>query len=458
MASHMIDSLLYMDSYGTPVMREIFDDRSMIQNWLDIEAALAQSQADMGIIPRDVAREISGKAKVENLDLENIRKGIMKTGHSLVPTLREFERRCEGGAGEYIHLGATTQDIIDTGYVLAARKAFDVLYGDLWEIEEYLLVLAEEHKNTVMAGRTHGQQALPITFGYKAAIWASEVHRHLGRMRDARERIFVGQLSGAVGTLAGFGDRAIELQEKVLARLGLGVPDISWHASRDRLVEMVNLVAMVAGTFGKIGNEIYSLQKTEVAELAEPFTMGQVGSSTMPHKRNPGLSESMHTLSKVVKANALLAYEALLQEHERDGAYWKTEHIAIPEAFILTGAILQKAKKALNGLVVNKQKMIDNLDILKGLLLSEPVMLMLGEKMGKQTAHEVVYEISMKTFEEGASFKENLLKDPRVGKHFTEEEIAGMLDPFRYTGQSAFLAERVVRNIRAGRLAEKGKG
>jgi len=178
----------------------------------------------------------------------------------------------------------------------------------------------------------------------------------------------------------------------------------------------------------------------------------------MPHKRNPGLSEGMHTLSKVVKANALLAYEALLQEHERDGAYWKTEHIAIPEAFILTGAILQKAKKALNGLVVNKQKMIDNLDILKGLLLSEPVMLMLGEKMGKQTAHEVVYEISMKTFEEGASFKEELLKDPRVGKHFTEREIAEMLDPFRYTGQSPFLAERVVRNIRAWRLAEKRQG
>jgi len=455
MASHMIDSILFMDGFGTPAMREIFDDRSIIQNWLDIEAALAECQAEMGIIPHQVAEEISRKARVENLDLDAIRKGIVKTGHSLVPTLRELERKCENGAGEFLHLGATTQDIWDTGYVMASQKAFDVIYEDLWEIEEYLLALTEAHKNTVMAGRTHGQQALPITFGYKAAIWASEIHRHVEKMKESRERIFVGQLSGAVGTLAGFGERAIELQEKVLGKLSLGVPEISWHVSRDRLVEMVNLLAMIAGTFGKIGNEIYTLQKTEVAELEEPFTMGQVGSSTMPHKRNPGLCEGMNTLSKVVKSNALLVHEALFQEHERDGAYWKVELIAIPEAFILTGAILQKAKKLLSGLVVNKQKMIGNLDILKGLLLSEPVMLLLGEKLGKQTAHEIVYEISMKTFEEAASFKENLLKDPRVGKHFTEKEIEGMLDPFRYTGQSGFLAERVVRNIRAFRLAEE---
>lgn len=452
MPAHMIDSILFMDVFSTQKMREIFDDRSIIQYWLDIEAALAESQSELGIILPQVAKEIADKAKVENLDLDEIRKGINKTGHSLVPTLREFQKKCEGNAGEFIHLGATTQDIIDTGFVLASKKAFEIIYNDLYEIEGILIELVEKHKNTIMVGRTHGQHALPITFGYKAAVWASEVHRHLERMKESKERIFVGQLGGAVGTLAGFGNQALELQEKVMNKLGLNVPEISWHASRDRLVEMTNILAMIAGTFGKIGNEILSLQKTEVDELAESFTFGKVGSSTMPHKRNPMGSEGMHTLSKVVKANLLLIQESLIQEHERDGAYWKVEWVGIPEAFIMTGAILEKAKKILAGLVVNKEKMLKNLDILKGLLLSESAMLLLGQKLGKQTAHEVIYEISMKTFEEGASFKENLLKDPRVNKYFTEKEIEEMLNPFNYTGQSLVLAERVIKNIEASRF------
>jgi adenylosuccinate lyase len=447
----MIESELFRDVFSTATMREIWDDRSIIQHWLDIEAALAESQAELGIIPSEIAREITEKAKVENLDFTIIRQEVNKIGHSLVPTLREFQRQCKGKAGEYIHLGATTQDIIDTGFVLAAKKAFAVIYADLYEVEGLLINLAEEHKATVMAGRTHGQQALPITFGYKVAVWASEIHRHLERMQECRERDFVGQLSGAVGTMAGFGEQAIALQIKVMSKLGLKAPEISWHASRDRLVSVINLLALIAGTLGKIGNEIVSLQKTEVSELAEPWADGVVGSSTMPHKRNPGATEGIHTLSKLVKGNLLQVHEALLQEHERDGAYWKIEWVAIPEAFIFTAAAVAKAKKVLKGLVVNKQKMEQNLDILQGLLLSEAAMLHLGEKLGKQTAHKVVYEISMNSFRDNASFKQYLLEDSRVNPYVTAAELDQILNPHNYTGFSRQLTERVVANIKQAR-------
>ncbi len=456
MACSKIESVLYRDFFSTAKMREIWDDCSIIQYWLDTEAALAESQAEMGIIPVEIAKEIVKKAKVENLDLDAIRDEVNRIGHSLVPTLREFQKKCDGKAGEYIHLGATTQDIIDMGFILAAKKAFDVVYEDLYEVEELLVNLAEEHKNTIMAGRTHGQQALPITFGYKAAVWASEIHRHLERMEECKKRDFVGQLSGAVGTLASFGDRALELQERVMSKLDLMVPDISWHASRDRIVSIVSVLAMITGSLGKIGNEIVSLQKTECSELAEPWADGVVGSSTMPHKRNPGATEGMVTLSKFVKGSLVTIHEALFQEHERDGAFWKIEWVALPEAFIYTGATLAKAKKVLKGLVVNKKKMEQNLDILKGLLLSEAAMLHLGEKLGKQTAHEVVYEISMKAFKDDASFKQYLLDDPRVSKYFTAGDLDKILDPHAYTGFSRQLAERVVTNIRKARV-EKGQ-
>ncbi len=453
MACHMIDSILFRDAFSTAQMRDIWEDASIVQNWLDIEAALAETQAELGIIPKAVAEEIARKAKVTNLDLDVIRADVNRVGHSLVPTLRQLQKICDGKAGEYIHLGPTTQDIIDTGYMMAAKRAFALIYDDLYAVEGYLLDLAEKHKDTIMAGRTHSQQALPITFGYKVAIWASEVHRHLERMKESMARDFAGQLSGAVGTLAGFGKHAFELQEKVMAKLGLMTPDICWQASRDRVVSIVNVLALIAGTLGKIGNETVTLQKTEFSELEEPWAEGNIGSSTMPHKRNPNAGEGMYSLSKIVKANLLMIHESLIQEHERDGAHWKIEWIALPEAFILTGGILAKAKKVLKDLRVNSVRMAQNLNALKGLLLSEPVMLHLGEKIGKQTAHQVVYEVAMKTFEQEGSFKEFLLKDPRVNQHVTAEELDCLLDPQAYTGYSREITERVVGKARRARAA-----
>ena len=448
MACHMIDSMLFSDNYLTPQMKAIWDDEAIIANWLEAEVALAQSQAKLGIIKQDIADEIAKKAKVENLDIAAIRKEINRVGHSLVPTIRELEKICDGEAGQFVHLGATTQDIIDMGFIIAAKKAFDVIYQDVYEIEGILIDLAEKHRKTIMTGRSHPQHALPITFGYKVAVWASEMHRNLERMRECRSRDFAGQLSGAVGSMASFGEHAFELHDMVMEQLQLSAPDICWHVSRDRILSIGSILALLAGTIGKIGNEILNMQKTELSEVAEPWAQGNVGSSTMPHKRNPNASEAMVSLNRLVRGNWMQLQDAMMQEHERDGAAWKVEWVALPEAFIFTAAAVAKAKKVLGGLVVNKENMEKNLNILKGLLLSEAVMLHLGEVMGKQTAHEVVYEISMEAFKDDAEFKDYLLADERISKHITAKELDEVLNPHNYTGHCAEITDRVVAKIR----------
>ena len=451
MASNMLDSLLFRNVFSTPEMREIFDDKTIIQNWLDIEVALAQTQAEMGIIPKEAAEEITKKAKVENLDIAQIEQGINKIGHSLVPTLRNLQRICEGNYGEYIHLGPTTQDILDTGFMMSIKKGFDIIYDDLRDVEQAIIDLIDRYADTIMAGRTHGQQAIPISFGYKAAVWGSEVRRNIERMKDCRKRCFVGQLSGAVGTMAGFGERAVEISNQSLNKIGLDVPGIAWHSSRDRIAEIVSVLAMVSATLGKIGNEVCNLQKTETSELAEGFVKGMVGSSTMPHKRNPNAPEALQMLARLVKASMGATYESMFSEHERDGALWKIEWKSANEVVIMTGAAVVKAKKLLSNLTVDEKHMRENLDLLKGLMMSEPLMLALGDKIGKQTAHEIIYEISMETFEQDDSFLEKLLENKIVRDNLSKEELMKILDPAGYTGQSSYFAHKVYDEIKAAR-------
>ena len=447
MASNMLDSMLYRNVFSTPAMREIFDDKTIMQNWLDLEAALAQTQAEMGIIPKAAAEEITKKAKVENLDISQIEAGINQVGHSLVPTLRNLEHICENGYGEYIHLGATTQDVLDTGFMLSIKRGFEMIYNDLQEVELATIGLMERYADTIMAGRTHGQQAIPITFGYKAAVWGSEIRRDIERMKDCRKRCFVGQLSGAVGTMAGFGERGVEVSSRTLEKLDLDIPDIAWHSSRDRMSEITSVLAMVSCTLARIGREIVCLQKTEFSELAEGFVPGMVGSSTMPHKRNPNAPEGIQTLAKLVKANAEITFDSMLCEHERDGAMWKIEWKSVNEAVIMTGAVVTKAKKLLANLTVNEKRMRKNLDLLKGLMMSEPVMLLLGEKVGKQTAHEIVYQVAMACFEEDRDFLEMLLEKDVIRKNVSREELERVMDPAKYTGQSSYFAHKIAAEL-----------
>jgi len=441
----MIDSPLFGGLFTTEEMRKVWSDETTIQKWLDVEAALARAEARLGIIPQKHAKEITRKARVELIDMEEMKRQLFFTHHPIMPLIRCFQKVCSGGAGEFIHWGATTQDIMDTGAVLQLRDANDLIVRNLKENYRLLAKIANRYKNTVQAGRTHGQHALPITFGYKVAVWASEIKRHLQRIQQFSPRVFQGQFAGAVGTLASIGAPGFRLQKLMFADLRLAVPEIAWHVARDTIAEVVFVYAMIGSTLTQVCNEIVGLQRTEVSEVEEPFHMGKVGSSTMPHKRNPMMSEGVIALSKLIHAQVGPALVDMIAENERDQRGWMAEWSFLPETCCLLSGMLFWTNKVLDGLIVYPENMTRNLDVLHGLLLSENVMLKLGEKIGRQASHEVVYELSMEAFEKRVPLKSLLLKDKRVNKYLTEKQIDQLLDPTKYTGLAAKFVERVTR-------------
>jgi adenylosuccinate lyase len=295
-----------------------------------------------------------------------------------------------------------------------------------------------------MVGRSHGVQALPITFGHKAAIWLSEMGRNYERMRQLEPRVFVGGMVGAVGTQASYGGQAAELERRLMKRLGLGVADINWQPARDRFAEYVCTLGIVSATLGKIANEIIILEHTEIDEIAEPFSAGKVGSSTMPHKRNPSTCEAVVGVSRALRYNVSFMLECMVIEHERDGSAWRGEWKALPESCLMMGGMLAMMKYVLTGLEVNAPKMRANLDLLGGFLLSERVMFALSDKVGKQTAHELVYEASMHGIEQGVTLEQSLMKNDRVRAALTVEELRAALDPTQYLGRAPEIVDEVV--------------
>jgi len=438
MVTSLIDSSVFKNSYGTKEMREIFNDRARIQVWLDVEAAIARAQAKLNIIPKNAASEINTKAKAENIDVDEMRMIYEKTGHPIMPLISLFKKVCKKNYGEYIHWGATTQDIMDTGNILQIKKAIKVLENNLEALKKMYLNLAFKHKNTLQAG-----SAVPITFGYKVAIWLEEVKRHLVRIEQSKFRLLVLEFSGAAGTLATINiDKGFKLQEILAEELGLGLPLVSWHSARDNLAEILSILAMITGTVGKIANEVISLQRTEIVELEQKQTR-RIGSSTMPHKRNPMQFEHVVVLSKLVRANANIMIEVMVGEHERDWRSWGTEMKIVEESFIMTGAALKILNRELNGIKVNKEKMRENLKILKGLIMSERIMMRLAKVVGRQTAYTIVHEDSMKAFESNKPFGDVLKVDSRVMKILSEEEIDSLMDPATYVGLAPKYVERI---------------
>jgi adenylosuccinate lyase len=424
-------------------MNQIFSEKARFQRWLDVEASLARIQASLSIIPKEAADAIGRKANVELLDLKKYKEMYQQTGHPMVAMLRLFQPIVEGGFGQYIHLGATTQDIMDTAMMLALKKAHEIIYASLRRIESDLLDMAEQHADTLMVGRTHAVQALPITFGYKVAIWAREIRRDIQRLKECRDRIFVVQLCGAVGTMAAFGSKGPEIQSLVAKDLGLEDSDISWHASRDRLAEFANLLALIGAALGRIGQEVYLLMATEVGEVCEPWQKGVVGSSTMPHKVNPQIAQSMRDLARKLRYNASFVTEVMMVDHERNLDHFLGEREKMEESCLIMGELLTHGEDMAKNMTVNPGKMKANLDLLKGLLLSESVMIELGKKIGKQSAHEVIYEDAMKSMKEEVDFKRVLLEDARVSQHLTRGDIDRLLNPAEYIG----LAPRMARDM-----------
>lgn len=424
-------------------MQQIFDEKTFMQRWLDVEASLAKAEASLGIIPQEASTEIVSKAKLELLDMRKYDEAFQKTNHPIVALIQTFQSICQGGAGEYIHWGATSQDIVDTANALRLKEAHSVIYQSLRQIEDALLNMAEQYADTVMAGRTHCVHAVPITFGYKVAIWAREIRRHIQRLKECRSRLLVGNITGAVGTMASFGEKGPQVQALTLEGLGLGVPDICWHASRDRSAEFANLLAIIAGTLARIANNVKLLMITEISEVSE-WQVGFVGSSTMPQKRNPAVAEAILALTKKVRCIAPLVTESMLVEYERDMNFWRAEIDPLAESCMVMGEILDNSQFLAKNLTVYPDRMTENLCVLKGLIMAERVMLELGCRLGKQSAHEIIYEDAMEATEKGVDFKQVLVKDTRVGQHLTEADIDHILKPEGYVGLAPQMARDMV--------------
>jgi len=430
--------------WSTEELRTIFSEDNRVQKWLDVEAALAASQAELGIIPAAAAQEIAIQAHVRNIDMHAMAAEMRRIKHSLVPALKQLQTRCGKVHGEWVHYGATTQDIVDTGVALQLKEVHTVVLRDLRAVGRELARLAHAHRDTIMAGRTHGVQALPITFGHKCGVWLDEIARHQQRLQECEPRVLVGMIVGAVGSQASLGEDAAEVERRTLQRLGLGSASISWGPARDRFTEYALLLAMIGATLSKIGNELFNMQRNELAEVEEAFSDGKLGSSTMPHKRNPTAAENLAALSRPLRYNASLMLEGMVQEGERDGIAWKMEWKALPECCLIAGAMLFQAKTLLAGLRVDSDAMAANLERMRGYLLSERVMLALSQRVGKQTAHEWIYEASMHGISHKLDFAQAMHQHADLAKLLGEEEIRRLTDPAGYLGQCGPAVDRLV--------------
>jgi len=452
---HITDSAFFGDRYATPASRRIFCDVCRKQRWLDIEAALALAEGDLGIIPQPVADRIAATARLEHVDLEAVRAGIEQSGHSLVGLLRVFEAAC-GDAGQFIHYGATTQDIQDTGQSLEIRDVLDELAPVLSAITMRLADLAEEHAETVALGRTHAQPALPIGFGMKLASWVDELLRHDERLQEMRGRVLVAQLFGGAGTMAAFGARGPELLERFAARLGLGVPMIGWHASRDRVAEFASVLAMITATLARIADEVRVLSRPEFGEVQETWQHGKVGSSTMPHKRNPERCEQVVVMARLSAAQAGLALAAMIGDHERDARSLRIEWACVPDVAHYCLAAAAMVRESVSGLKIQTERMRHNVEAVADQVMSERLMLAFGEHVGKQRAHEIVYDLTQRAFESGQRAR-NLIGEQRETALLDPATLETVFDPATYLGASAMLTTRAVLEARK-RLAQPPPG
>ncbi len=433
--------------YRYPEMYAVFTEEAKLQSWLDVEVALTWAHAELGTIPKRCAIEIESKAKVGIVKVERCKEIEEKTKHDLLAMVYALQEVCEGDAGGYIHLGATSYDTEDTALALQLRKAMDIIEGDLMALLKVLLDKAMEHRETVCIGRTHGQHALPMTYGMKFALWASEVARHLDRLTETRKRVEVGKMSGAVGTMASFGEKGFEIQRLTMERLKLEPALITNQIiQRDRHAELQCLLALIAGTMDKMGRELRNLQRTEIAEISEPV---RSPSSTMPQKLNPSNTERICGLARIVRGSVNASLESIALEHERDISNSGMERINIPEGFILTDYILRQMTGIVKGLTFDSDNIERNLEMTLGLILTERLMIELVSKgVGRQEGHELMRRLALKAWAEKRPLRQVMEEDEEATRLVNPAEMDEWLNPHTYIGTSVEQVDRAVKILR----------
>ena len=448
---HISDSTIYGSAWADHELRLLFTEQYRVKGWLEIMRVLAEVQAEFALIPEQAATEINTFYHSNEIDekfLQEVKEGFVKTNHSLLGLIHVVKKRCGSIGGEWLCYGATVQDITDTHTIRILLKTLEYFLTKICEIQKLLNDLARQHKLTIMCGRTHGQPGLPITFGFKVATWLDELERHRQRIMDLKPRLAVGQLCGGVGSLSSLGTRSIAMQKAFMQRLDLNTPAISWTSSRDRYAEWLNVLAMMTSIGDRIGQEIVNLQRPEIGELSEGLGSETVGSITMPQKRNPEISEHLGTLSRVVRHHAAHMLENLVHSHERDGRSWKGEWSIIPDATLAAGKSLTLLDTLLQNLQVNKDRMLANILATNDFIHAEAVMLNLAKSLGKQSAHQLILEISLKAQKDVLNFKQALMANPKICSILTCDEIDSLFDLDKSTGSCADMVDQVIAKCR----------
>ena len=447
MPSTVFDSFYFKDRFGSAAMRKLWNDRVTLQRWLDVEVALAEVEAELGIVPKKAAREIKQQARIENLDLRALKRAFDQTWNPVVPLVDGLRRRLSPRSAGYVHWGATSKNIFDTGIAIQVKDAYAIIENNLASVARLLAGLADEHRDTIMAGRTHGQHALPVTFGFKAAVWLDEILRQQDRLREGKKRVLVGEFGGAVGTLASLGPKGLRIHKELMKRLGLGVAAIPVKTAGDRLAEFVVHLGMLSATLGKIAQNIYNLQQTDVDEVTE-FTEGKVGSSAMPHKQNPVASGSVVFLGRLLRSNMLPALDYIHAEWEDDHRQGETAWKFVPESCLLVDAQLELTERVLANLIVKPENMERNLERAGGFVCSEALLMKLAIAVGRDRAHAIVRELSDEARRNEASFSDAVRAHPIVRKHLRPKEIEDCVNYRAYLGETKTLVNRVLANYR----------
>src|SRR6476646_1306861 len=439
MSATIIDSAIFQGIFSSDEMRHVWSDENRTQKYLDIESALAKVQGRLGLIPQEAADEIVSRCRLDQVDMVKLRAQTERIGYPILGVVSQLNALCRDKLGEYCHWGATTQDITDTATVLQIREGLAIVERELAAISAAMAKHAKAHRLTPMIGRSNLQQAIPVTFGYKMAGLLSAIERHRERLAQLKERVLVGEFAGAAGTLASLEKGAMETQAGLCEELGLKQPVIAWHTIRDKIAEVGTFLGLVGGTLGKLSMDVKLMMQTEVGEVYEPFAHGRGSSSTMPQKRNPISSCYIHAQISVVRQHAAAMLDAMVADHERSTGPWEIEWILLPEAFCLLAGALDHSKFIIQGMEVDAKRMRLNIDLTGGLVMSEAVMMGLGPYLGREYAHDLVYDLCREAVTQRRPLLDLLAENGEISKHLDRDALAKLLDPANYLGQSGVM-------------------